>query len=139
MSSTTDSSTPILQSGHNKNFWYIIGSIIIILIIGGGYLYYQSAQKKSKSAAAAGSSLQTATVRQGSIVISASGTGQVVAAATANLGFPNTGGSSNTGNGTLTQLNVIVGDQVKKGELLAQEDNTNQAQALAQANSTWLS
>ena len=66
-------------------------------------------------------------------MISASGTGQVVAAATANLGFPNTGSSSNSGNGTLTQLNVTVGDQVKKGELLAQEDNTNQAQALAQA------
>jgi RND family efflux transporter MFP subunit len=102
------------------------------VIIVGGYLYYESTQQKSK-ASASGSSLQTATVRQGSIVISASGTGQVVAAATANLGFPNTGGSSNSGNGTLTQLNVIVGDQVKKGELLAQEDNTNQAQALAQA------
>jgi HlyD family secretion protein len=135
MSSTTDSSTPTPISTliHNRNFWYITGSIILILIIVGGYLYYQSAQQKSKSAATAKSALQTATVRQGSIVISASGTGTVVAAATANLGFPNTGSSSNSGNGTLTQLNVTVGDQVKKGELLAQEDNTNQAQALAQA------
>ncbi len=130
MSSTTNSSTPTLI--HSRNFWYIAGSILLILIIVGGYLYYQSAQQKSK-ASTSGTSLQTATVRQGSIVISASGTGQVVAAATANLGFPNTGGSSNTGNGTLTQLNVIVGNQVKKGELLAAEDNTNQAQALAQA------
>ena len=137
MSSTTDSSTPAPTSIstliHNRNFWYITGSILLILIIVGGYLYYQSAQQKSKSAAAAKSALQTATVRQGSIVISASGTGQVVAAATANLGFPNTGSSSNSGNGTLTQLNVTVGAQVKVGELLAQEDNTNQAQALAQA------
>ena len=116
MSSTTNSSTPTPTSIstliHNRNFWYITGSILLVLIIVGGYLYYQSAQQKSKSAAAAKSALQTATVRQGSIVISASGTGQVVAAATANLGFPNTGSSSNTGNGTLTQLNVIVGDQV---------------------------
>ena len=133
MSSTTDSPSSVSQPIHNRNVWYIIGSIILILIIVGGYLYYQSVQQKSKSASAAKSSLQTATVRQGSIVISASGTGQVVAAATANLGFPNTGGSNNSGNGTLTQLNVIVGNQVKKGELLAQEDNTNQAQALAQA------
>jgi RND family efflux transporter MFP subunit len=133
MSSTTDSSASTSSLSHNKNLWYVAGSIILILIIGGGYLYYQSAQQKSKSATAAKSALQTATVRQGSIVISASGTGQVVAAATANLGFPNTGSSSNSGNGTLTQLNVIVGNQVKKGELLAQEDNTNQAQALAQA------
>ena len=137
MSSTTDPSTPTPTSIstliHKRNFWYIAGSILLVLIIVGGYLYYQSAQQKSKSAAAAQSALQTARVTQGSIVISASGTGQVVAAATANLGFPNTGSSSNTGNGTLTQLNVIVGDQVKIGELLAQEDNTNQAQALAQA------
>src|SRR5271157_2761601 len=114
MSSTTDSSTPTSTMSHNRNFGYVTGSIILVLIIVGGYLYYQSAQQKSK-ASASGSSLQTATVRQGSIVISASGTGQVVAAATANLGFPNTGSSSNTGNGTLTQLNVVVGDQVKAG------------------------
>ena len=137
MSSTTDPSTSAPTSIstliHNRNFWYITGSVLLVLILVGGYLSYQSAQQQSKTAAAAKSSLQTATVRQGSIVISASGTGQVVAAATANLGFPNTGSSSNSGNGTLTQLNVTVGDQVKKGELLAQEDNTNQAQALAQA------
>ena len=137
MSSTTDPSTPTPTSIstliHNRNFWYITGSVLLVLILVGGYLSYQSAQQKSKTAAAAKSSLQTATARQGSIVISASGTGQVVAAATANLGFPNTGSSSNSGNGTLTQLNVTVGNQVKKGELLAQEDNTNQAQALAQA------
>ncbi len=132
MSSTNDSSAPISTMSHKRNFWYITGSVLIILILGGGYLYYQSAQQKSK-AAAAGASLQTARVTQGSIVISASGTGQVVAAATANLGFPNTGSSSNTGNGTLTQLTVVVGNQVKAGELLAQEDSTNQAQALAQA------
>src|SRR5271157_1855477 len=132
MSSTTDSSTPISTLSHKRNYWYIIGSVLLVLIIVGGYLYYRSTQQTSK-ASASGSSLQTARVTQGSIVISASGTGQVVAAATANLGFPNTGSSSNTGNGTLTQLNVVVGDQVKAGQLLAQEDNTNQAQALAQA------
>ncbi len=133
MSSTSDSSPSTLSTLiHKRNFWYITGSVLIILILAGGYLYYQSAQQKSK-AAAASASLQTARVTQGSIVISASGTGTVVAAATANLGFPNTGSSSNTGNGTLTQLNVVVGNQVKTGELLAQEDNTNQAQALAQA------
>ena len=133
MSSVKDFFASISTLSHKRNFWYITGSVLLVFIIVGGYLYYQSAQQKSKSAAAAKSALQTATVRQGSIVISASGTGTVVAAATANLGFPNTGSSSNSGNGTLTQLNVIVGNQVKKGELLAQEDNTNQAQALAQA------
>jgi len=132
MSSTKDSSSSLSTLSHKRNFWYIVGSVLIVLIMAGGYLYYQSAQQKSKSAAAARSSLQTATVRQGSIVISASGTGTVVAAATANLAFSNSG-SSSSANATLTKVNVTVGDQVKAGEVLAQEDNTTQTQALAQA------
>ena len=131
MSSTSESSSSISQLSHKKNFWYILGSVVIVLILAGGYWFYQSAQKKSK-AATSGSSLQTATVRQGSIVISASGTGTVVAAATANLAFSNSG-SSSSANATLTKINVTVGDQVKAGEVLAVEDNTTQAQALAQA------
>ncbi len=132
MSSTKDSSSSTSTLSHKRNFWYIVGSVLIVLILAGGYLYYQSAQQKSKTAAAARSSLQTATVRQGSIVISASGTGTVVAAATANLAFSNSG-SSSSANATLTKVNVTVGDQVKAGEVLAVEDNTTQSQALAQA------
>jgi len=116
---------------HKRNFWYITGSVLIVLVLVVGYLIFQSAQQKSK-AVSSRSSLQTATVRQGSIVISASGTGTVVAAATANLAFSNNG-STSSANATLTQLNVQVGDQVKTGEVLAVEDNTTQAQALAQA------
>jgi len=132
MSSIKDFSSSISTLSHKRNFWYIVGSVLIVLILVGGYLYYQSAQQKSKSAADARSSLQTATVRQGSIVISASGTGTVVAAATANLAFSNSG-SSSSANATLTKINVTVGDQVKAGEVLAVEDNTTQSQALAQA------
>src|SRR5271157_2802788 len=131
MSSTKDSSSSLSTLSHKRNFWYIVGSVLIVLIMAGGYLYYRSTQQKSK-ASASGSSLQTATVRQGSIVISASGTGTVVAAATANLAFSNSG-SSSSANATLTKVNVTVGDQVKAGEVLAQEDNTTQTQALAQA------
>jgi HlyD family secretion protein len=132
MSRIKDFFESISALSHKRNFWYITGSVIIILILVGGYFYYQSAQQKSKSAASARSSLQTATVRQGNIVISASGTGTVVAAATANLAFSNSG-SSSSANATLTKINVIVGEQVTAGEVLAQEDNTTQAQALAQA------
>ena len=132
MSNENDSSTPISKSSHKRNFWYIIGSVVLVLILAGGYWYYQSAQQKSTSAAATQSALKTARVTQGSIVISASGTGTVVAAATANLAFSNSG-STSSANATLTKINVTVGDQVKAGEVLAVEDNTTQAQALAQA------
>jgi RND family efflux transporter MFP subunit len=132
MSNENDSSTPISKSSHKRNLWYIIGSVVLVLILAGGYWYYQSAQQKSTSAAATQSALKTARVTQGSIVISASGTGTVVAAATANLAFSNSG-STSSANATLTKINVTVGDQVKAGEVLAVEDNTTQAQALAQA------
>jgi len=121
----------LVTLSRKKNFWYIAGSVLIVLILIIGYSIYHSAQQKSK-AAASRSTLQTATVRQGSIVISASGTGTVVAAATANLAFSNSG-SSSSANATLKKLNVQVGDQVKSGQVLAVEDNTTQAQALAQA------
>ena len=57
----------------------------------------------------------------------------MVAAATANLGISKHAVRQAAQNGTLTKINVTVGDQVKAGELLAAEDNTTQAQALAQA------
>jgi HlyD family secretion protein len=119
------------ELSRKKNFWYITGSVLIVLVLVVGYLIFHSAQQRSR-ATTSRSSLQTATVRQGSIVISASGTGTVVAAATANLAFSNSG-SASSANATLTQLNVKVGDQVKTGQVLAVEDNTTQAQALAQA------
>ena len=131
MSSVKESSSSISPMSHRRNFWYVVGSVLIVVILAGAYFYYHSVQQK-RSAASSHSSIQTATVRQGSIVISASGTGTVTAAATANLAFSNSG-SASSANATLTQLNVQVGDQVKTGEVLAVEDNTTQAQALAQA------
>jgi HlyD family secretion protein len=132
MSRVKDSFASISTPNGKRNLWYIIGSVLIIAIIAGGYFYYQSSQQKSKSASSSRSSLQTAVARRGNIVISASGTGTVVAAATANLAFSNSG-SSSSANATLTKINVTVGDQVKAGDILAVEDNTTQAQALAQA------
>ena len=71
------------------------------------------------------STLQTATARTGNIVLRASGTGTLVAAAESSLGFKTSG--------TLTVLNVQVGSQVKAGDLIAQLDSSNQQLALAQA------
>ncbi len=110
---------------HKRNFWrYAIPALVVIVAVG-SYAYYQSAQQKKKSASAAQSELKTATVRRGNIVISASGTGQIVAAAQVNLGFQTSG--------TLTKLLVNVGDPVKAGQVVAQLDNTTQKTALDQA------
>jgi HlyD family secretion protein len=62
--------------------------------------------------------------------VTASGTGTLIAAQQVSLAFQ-------TG-GTLTQLNVAVGSQVKVGDVLAQLDDTNQQTALAQAKQALL-
>jgi RND family efflux transporter MFP subunit len=105
-------------------FWIVL--IVLVLAIGGGAYYFVNAQQAAAAAATAKqATIQTATARTGNIILRASGTGTLVAAAESNLGFQTSG--------TLTTLNVQVGSQVKAGDLLAQLDNSNQTLALTQA------
>lgn len=67
----------------------------------------------------------TAVVREGSVSKMMTAKGSLAAAKTTNLGFK----AANT----LKVINVKVGDKVKKGQLLAQEDNGSLEQALVQA------
>ncbi len=95
--------------------WRTLLIVVAALIIAaGGYAYYVRSQQAQT---AAEPQLQTATVRTGSIVISATGSGTLVAADTMVLGF-GTGGD-------VTQLLVNVGDQVKQGQVLATLDDTS--------------
>jgi len=64
-------------------------------------------------------------VRTGSIVISATGSGTLIAAETADLGF--------RASGEVTQVVVNVGDQVEEGQLLAAVDDTAAKLDVAQA------
>jgi len=88
-------------------FWIVI--IVIIAAAGGGYYYYR--QSTTTAEAASATPLQTATVKRGNLVISASGTGSVISEDETQLGFEYSG--------ILAQLNVAVGDEVKKGDVLA--------------------
>jgi multidrug efflux pump subunit AcrA (membrane-fusion protein) len=88
-------------------FWILI--VVILAAAGGGYYYYR--QTTTKVEAASATPLQTATVKRGSLVISASGTGSVISENEAQLGFEYSG--------VLAQLNVTVGDEVKEGDILA--------------------
>lgn len=89
-------------------FWILI--VVILAAAGGGYYYYRQSATTAKAATA--TPLQTATVKRGNLVISASGTGSVISEDETQLGF-------DTG-GVLAQLNVAVGDEVKKGDVLAE-------------------
>ena len=108
---------PSQSSGSYWSYWSLPSPAALITII--------TTQQAKTAAAAAQPALQTATARTGNIVLRASGTGTLIAANQVNLGFKTSG--------TLTTLNVKVGDQVKAGDLLATLDSTNQQLALAQA------
>jgi HlyD family secretion protein len=88
-------------------FWIVI--VILLAAAAGGYYYYR--QTTATAVAATATPLQTATVKRGSLVISASGTGSVISESEAQLGFAYSG--------VLAQLNVAVGDEVKEGDVLA--------------------
>lgn len=112
-----------------KRFWIIL-VVILLVVAGGGYYYFKNQQTKIV-AQADSSSLQTAQVTEGDIVLSAQATGSVVASQTANLGF--------LSNGTVAKVNVQVGDQVKQGQDLADLGDLQSLQsdvASAQANLT---
>lgn len=88
---------------------------IVIIFSGMGWYYYSKTQ--STTQVFSGSGNQTsATIRRGNLVLSASGTGTLIAQTDATFGFK-TGGQ-------VTQVNVKIGDQVEVGQVLAQLDDT---------------
>jgi RND family efflux transporter MFP subunit len=86
-------------------------------------LYYFLAYRPAHAAQQA--VLQTTLARRGNIVLSASGSGTLQAANQVDLGFKTSG--------TLTKVDVKVGDHVSEGQVLAELDNTSQQLALVQA------
>ncbi len=102
-------------------------SNIVLLVIGlavisgGAYLLTRPAAAEENTT----STLQTAKVRKGDLVITASGAGTVFPVAQVDLGFRS--------GGSLSELNVAVGDAVKRGDILARLDGNLQAETDLQA------
>lgn len=111
-----------------KRTLWILLSVAIVLAGAGGYAYYRVRQTQASNTQT--STLQTATVRQGDLVIRASGTGTLIAVTESDLVF----GTS----GKLENILVKVGDKVEAGQLLAQLDDSSQQIKLAQAKQTLL-
>jgi len=104
-----------------------VGAVVLILL-GAWFAYYKLVSVPATQSAAAQPALQTAVVRQGDLILYASGTGTLIASDQANLAFK-TGGQ-------ITAINVAVGDQVKAGDILAQVDDGSAQIALTQAQRT---
>ncbi|MCA9918795.1 MAG: efflux RND transporter periplasmic adaptor subunit [Anaerolineales bacterium] len=104
-----------------RGFWITL--IVLIIVGGGGYYYYSALYLPSQVVEEP--TIQTAKVRTGDIIVSASGAGVVVPATEIDLGF-------RTG-GTLAEVAVQVGDQISAGDVLAQLDDTDARKAVALA------
>jgi HlyD family secretion protein len=113
---------PLLSRVPKKVFWIVL---IVVVVAGLGTGAYAALRPAQTTTAATTAALQTATARQGDLVLEASGTGYLVAASESSVGFDISG--------KITSLNVKLGDTVEKGQLLAQLDDTSEQSALADA------
>jgi len=96
-----------------KTAW--IAAIFLMLAIAGGYTYYSNTYLPSQTTTTS-PALQTVKVRQGDLIISASGSGTLIGKSDASFGFGT--------NGQVTEVYVKVGDRVEAGQVLARLDDT---------------
>ena len=105
-----------------KWFWGIL-ALIVLVTAGGVYYYFTIFAPAASAAPTEEAAMQTAVARTGDLVITASGTGQVVPLSQIGLGFEESG--------TLTELNASVGEKVKAGTLLARLQTANSPEEIA--------
>lgn len=104
-----------------KRTWLILSLLLLVAAVGAYTLVSRKAAAEAASASEA--EMQTAVARLGEIVVSASGTGQVIPASEVELSFDESG--------VLTEMNVGVGQQVKVGDVLARMQSNEDADTLA--------
>jgi HlyD family secretion protein len=117
--------------GKKKFSFKIIWIVVVVAVLAGaGYFIYSKTTTSKATKTTTAATLHTTTAKQGDLVIYASGTGNLVASQSVSLGF----GTS----GTISKLNVKLGDQVKKGDVLAELDTTTAQTTYEQARRTLL-
>jgi HlyD family secretion protein len=102
---------PFISGIRSKAIWL---AILLALLITAGWYYYNQVDTSAQSNS--DSTQQTEVVRRGDLVVSASGTGTLMAQSEATFGFSTSG--------QVTQVYVKVGDQVEAGQVLAQIDDS---------------
>jgi HlyD family secretion protein len=109
-----------------RSTWFII-IVVLVLVAGGGYVAYTRwFSPVSLAEEPTEPTLETATVTQGDIVITADGSGELVPADELELAFRTSG--------VLGEVFVEVGDQVQEGDLLARLETDELELAVAQAS-----
>jgi len=96
----------------------IITALVVVAAVVAAVAFFAN---PAASEAAETPALQTAKVRTGDLLVTASGAGTVVPAAQLDLGFRTSG--------VLTELNVAIGDSVQAAQVLARLEENIQAEA----------
>ncbi|HZW04082.1 MAG TPA: HlyD family efflux transporter periplasmic adaptor subunit [Anaerolineaceae bacterium] len=97
-------------------------ALIAVLVAGGAAAwFFLQGQAQTPQNAQTESQTYTATVRRGDIVLSASGSGTLAAGQSVDLSFSTSG--------TVVELNVNLGDWVKRGDVLARLGNADNLEA----------
>jgi HlyD family secretion protein len=106
-----------------RNRAFLVALVIVVFAAAGGYYYYTNvyAQPQEKVE----ETVQSSLVRRGDLVISASGSGELVPSDDVSLGF--------SSGGVLAEVTVEVGDHVETGDLLARLDDLQARQTLISA------
>lgn len=108
---------------------WLFAAIGVILIGAGIYGYLNNwfpGQKASAAEATEENQINTAIVRRGDIMISASGSGEVIPAEEQELGFA-------TSTSKLAELYISIGDLVSEGDVLAKANNADELEAIVKS------
>jgi HlyD family secretion protein len=101
---------------------WILALVVILIAGSAAYVYFNNKQNAARAASATVvSQPQTTMVRRGNLRVSATGAGTLTANQEVDLSFSTSG--------TVAELNVKPGDEVKKGDVLAKLADTRELEA----------
>ncbi|SDS26936.1 efflux RND transporter periplasmic adaptor subunit [Actinoplanes derwentensis] len=92
----------------------VVNAVIGVVLVAGAYTVYETFSGSEDGGTAAAASERTVNVQQGTVTKTATADGTLESASTASATFATSG--------TVTAINVKVGDKVKKGQTLAKVD-----------------
>jgi multidrug efflux pump subunit AcrA (membrane-fusion protein) len=104
--------------------WLIFAAVMVLAAA--GFSYYQFIYLPTQGTTeVVEAEMQTATIRQGDIVLYASGAGELIAASDVTVTFPVTA--------EITTVNYVVGDEVEAGDVLMTLETTDLVKAYTEA------